>query len=645
MLEKHTEGDNGVAEADEFGNSFAVFDGERRLVDWDEGFAREWSFAFPQLKPGIRYAELLAAALAHPGAGRFLQENFGTDDVAAIMEARMSGLGGARSRQYRTPAGRILIVDEQPTGMGGLRRIARDMTEQIQAEDALTAARHRLQAADLESDGIRVELRRNPDGTYFMPPVPEGLRRLLDLPRETTSMDPMLVHTRMRASPEEDARFAEMIERSARTLEIFTLEYGVRDGKGRPRWLRQSMLPRRENDGAVIFSGVIRDVTREREAEDQVELMRSVVVRSSDSIVIFETKPPPARENKILYVNPKFEEVFGSVSRDIVGHPAQVLQVDAMSRASSRQLADALARGDGAPLEFEARGRGGRLLWVEARVETVQKFDDGTFRWVVISRDVSERKRAQMELLRAKEAAEAGNRAKSNFLANMSHELRTPLNAIIGFTELIQSGIERQGWTQSYTEYLADIQSSGRHLLALINTILDLSKIEAGSLALEVGPVDLRDVVKRSLEVVSGLAESGGVAIKADTPDECPPVEGDFLKLKQVLINILSNAVKFTPPGGRVGVGIGWDGGAATITVTDTGCGIAAGDLERVLLPFVQVDNKLSRRFPGSGLGLTIAREFCLLHGGDLRIESAEGQGTTVRIVLPRAQPPGGGVG
>ncbi len=119
------------------------------------------------------------------------------------------------------------------------------------------------------------------------------------------------------------------------------------------------------------------------------------------------------------------------------------------------------------PSKFETRGKNGRIFWVEARIATIQRFDNGNFRWVVISRDISERRQVQQELLRAKEEAEAGNRAKSNFLANMSHELRTPLNAIIGFTELIEQGVERTGWTPAYGEYLADVTESGRHLLDL----------------------------------------------------------------------------------------------------------------------------------------------------------------------------------
>jgi len=257
---------------------------------------------------------------------------------------------------------------------------------------------------------------------------------------------------------------------------------------------------------------------------------------------------------------------------------------------------------------------------------------------VVISRDVSERRRVQDELLRAKEEAEAGSRAKTNFLANMSHELRTPLNAIIGFSDLVANGVAQTGWIPAYTDYLGDVSASGHHLLELINTILDLSKIEAGSLALNIEPLDLRELVRASLGLISGLARDGKITLAREIPEDCPDIPGDFLKLKQVLLNILSNAVKFTPTGGTITVGVAFTDDLAIITVADTGCGIAEADLSRVMQPFVQADNSLSRRFGGSGLGLPIAQEFCVLHGGNLEIDSVEGQGTIVRVTLPRQQ-------
>jgi PAS domain S-box-containing protein len=365
-------------------------------------------------------------------------------------------------------------------------------------------------------------------------------------------------------------------------------------------------------------------------------MLRSVVVRSSDSIAIFESQPGPQRNSKIVYVNQKFTDLFGWSAGELVGKPIETLQPNRLNMGAARQMTAALLRNDGEPIEFESLGKDGRIFWVEMRISTIQRFENGGFRWTVISRDISERRNTQMELLRAKEEAEAGNRAKSNFLANMSHELRTPLNAIIGFTELIENGVERTGWTPAYSEYLADVSESGRHLLDLINTILDLSKIEAGSLSLNIAPVDVCDLVNSSLALVSSLARAGKITLTTDVPPGYPDIQGDFMKLKQVLLNILSNAIKFTPMGGRIETRVAVSDDKVVIAVSDTGVGIAAADLERVTLPFFQVENTLSRKFAGSGLGLSIARELVNLHGGKLEIDSIEGQGTTVRITLPR---------
>jgi signal transduction histidine kinase len=240
-----------------------------------------------------------------------------------------------------------------------------------------------------------------------------------------------------------------------------------------------------------------------------------------------------------------------------------------------------------------------------------------------------------LDLLVAVNAAEAANQVKSTFLHNMSHELRTPLNAIIGFTDLVTQGVARTGWLSSYAEYLADVSDSGKHLLDLVNTMLDLAKIESGHLELKFMPVNLCELMEASIALVSSLAHDGGVSISTKIPLECPDVPGDSLKLKQVLLNILSNAIKFTDSGGKIDVKISFSGTRAAITVTDSGCGIREEDIARVMQPFVQADNSLSRKFGGTGLGLSIARELCVLHGGTLELTSVVGQGTTIVIWLP----------
>jgi PAS domain S-box-containing protein len=618
----------------EFLQSFALIDADGKLVAWDRGLEIEWAAAGHLIRRGASYAEIVRALATSPDAEAFMKANFPSTDPERHLQARIAGLGNRRSHEYRTTEGRTILVEERPIVSGGTQRIARDVTEEKQLEDDLAEARKRLEAVDSSEYGVLTESRRTPDGHYIFEPISEPLCRLLDLPAELVGGDPMLIFSRFERSAEGHAKSAALMEHAARTLESFTEEYPIRDGKNRLRWIRHSMMPQREPDGTVVFSGVLRDVTREKETEDQVEMLRSVVVRSSDSIAIMESDPGQERDSKIVYVNEKFTELFGWTADELIGQRSDVLIVNRPVVAGATLFA-ALARDDGEPMEFETSSRSGHVFWVEARVAVIQRFDSGRYRWAVMSHDINERRHAQDELLRAKEAAEAGHRAKGEFLANMSHELRTPLNAIIGFTELIAQGVAQTGWTPAYTEYLGDVSESGHHLLELINTVLDLSKIEAGQLKLDLDAVDLDEVVRRSLAMVSGMARDGGIALSDDIPAERPDIKGDFRALKQVVLNVLSNAIKFTPPGGKVHLALSFTDTEAAITVTDTGCGIAEKDLERVTLPFVQVASSLSRNFGGSGLGLSIARELCSLHGGRLEIASVEGEGTTVRVLLP----------
>jgi signal transduction histidine kinase len=255
---------------------------------------------------------------------------------------------------------------------------------------------------------------------------------------------------------------------------------------------------------------------------------------------------------------------------------------------------------------------------------------------VGVTSDITHRKRAEAELLNAKEQAELANRAKSAFLANMSHELRTPLNAIIGFAEIIQMEMLGPIGTERYLEYAADIGTSGHHLLNLINDLLDLSKIEAGKLELHESWVDIPAAVDTCLRLVKERALNHGVELTTELIGSLPPIWADERAMKQILLNLLSNAVKFTPEGGRVTVRALMDEEQRLrLEVSDTGIGIAEKDMPKVLEAFGQVDSAMNRKHTGTGLGLPLTRRLIELHGGAFAIESAVGAGTTVSAHFP----------
>ncbi len=268
-----------------------------------------------------------------------------------------------------------------------------------------------------------------------------------------------------------------------------------------------------------------------------------------------------------------------------------------------------------------------------------------------LERQVAERTRAlqaeiqrhldtEAALIAMKETAELASRSKSEFLANVSHELRTPLNAIIGFSEVMASAVFGPLGNERYAGYARDIQNSGQHLLEVINDILDISKIEAGRMELYIEDVRLDEVVTSAARLVRGRIDEAGLRLVVEVAPGLPVLRGDRRRLKQVLVNLLSNAAKFTPSGGTVTVRLRAEAADLVLEVADTGIGMSEQELALALQPFRQVDGGLARRQEGTGLGLPLARSFVEMHGGSFTVRSRRGEGTTVRIALSAAKLP-----
>ncbi|MBS0236432.1 MAG: HAMP domain-containing histidine kinase [Proteobacteria bacterium] len=249
---------------------------------------------------------------------------------------------------------------------------------------------------------------------------------------------------------------------------------------------------------------------------------------------------------------------------------------------------------------------------------------------------VEKQQETSLEMASAKEEAESEAKNKAKFIANVSHELRTPLNAIIGFSEMIRSESMGPIGNQKYKEFIEDIHTSGEHLLALINDILDFSKAEENKLTVDNDAVDMTKLVDTCLRMVVPRAEQSKVTLEQQLPTEHILAMGDPKRLKQALLNLLSNSVKFTPEGGKVVVKLEMDnvGQRVIMEVSDNGVGMAPQDLARAMSPFGQVDNKLSRRYEGTGLGLPLTKKLIELMHGTFDVKSEVGLGTTIRISL-----------
>ena len=255
--------------------------------------------------------------------------------------------------------------------------------------------------------------------------------------------------------------------------------------------------------------------------------------------------------------------------------------------------------------------------------------------WYVLAKVNEELLAKSAALEKAKAEAERANRAKSGFLANMSHELRTPLNAIIGFSQIIKDGVMGPG-RAVYAEYARDIFNAGEHLLAIINNVLDISKIEAGKTELHDEMIDPANLIDESIAAVRLQAETKDITLESAVPIGLPLIRGDTLRLRQVLINLLSNAVKFTERG-RVTISAAFDVARGfEFVVADSGIGMSPEEITKSLEPFAQIENAISKKYAGTGLGLPLANGLVALHGGRLEIDSAKGSGTTITVRLPR---------
>jgi len=340
-------------------------------------------------------------------------------------------------------------------------------------------------------------------------------------------------------------------------------------------------------------------------------------------------------DGRIRFASPAARPLLGVEPESLIGlAPAALCHPDDL-KVMQAAFMDSAYFGKPATAEVRLKRAGGGHVWAEIRCRPVPRCDGADI--VAVTRDITERKAYERELIEARDLSEEANRAKSRFLANMSHELRTPLNAIIGFSEVMTHEMFGPLGGARYLEYSRLIHESGNHLLELINGVLDMSKIEAGKFDLSEEVFDLAAVAEAAVRFVKLPAERAGVALKTAVAPEAAFIFADKRAIKQILVNLLSNGVKFTPRGGEVCVKAGLDAKGVEIAVADTGVGIPEKDLIRLGQPFEQVEGEHTRKKEGTGLGLSLVKALAAMHGGEAVIESQLGVGTTVRVRLPYA--------
>ncbi len=380
---------------------------------------------------------------------------------------------------------------------------------------------------------------------------------------------------------------------------------------------------------AVLLSTI--DVTERKQALTQLQKLSAAVEQSPVGIVITDL------DSTIEYINRKFSEITGWSSQEAIGQNPRINQSGKTPEETYRSLWAALTNGRQWQGVLQNRRKSGEIYWSRHRTSPIRDASGRITNYLAIIEDVSERRRLDEELRRTKEQAEQASQAKTNFLANMSHELRTPLNAIMGFSELIRNQMLGEIGDKRYLEYATDIYESGRHLLSIINDILDLAKIESGNVEIKESEVSVGELVESCVRLVGEKAARSRLVIETNIPKDLPRVRADERKLAQAVINLLANAVKFTPAEGRIGIDACLnDSGDMELTISDTGIGMRAEDIPHVLTPFSQIDSSLARQFEGTGLGLPLAQSYCLVHDGALELASEVGVGTKATIRLPR---------
>jgi PAS domain S-box-containing protein len=518
--------------------------------------------------------------------------------------------------------------------------IQKELQERKATEAALRVSRERLQSI-LDNTNALIYI-KDQQGRYLL--VNNAMTKAFGLPEAEM----------LGKSPYELAGKEEADEHIQNDLIVFNgkvsatfEEFHMLDGE--KRFYISVKFPLKNDRGTIAaIGGISTDITEQKKNEEQLQLLSYAVEQSPASIVL--TDPT----GNIEYVNKSFTRTTGYEPEEIIGESISILQSGHTTPEEYQVLWETIKAGKEWRGEFKNRTKNGKTIWESTTISPILNSKQEATHYLEVKEDISTRKEAEMALRRmnqeledrvfqrteelraANTSLEKASRLKDEFLANMSHELRTPLTGVLGLSEALQKGVYGSV-NEKQTSILNTIEEGGRHLLNLINDILDLSKIEAGKMELQPSVIRVDEICQSSLRMIKQLSNTQHqkVVLTQNPPDMM--MYGDPRRLKQILVNLLGNAVKFTPENGELGLEVTGDETLDVIrfSVWDKGIGINEENLEKLFQPFVQLDSSLSRNYSGTGLGLSLVHRLAILHGGQVKAASKIGEGSRFTVSIP----------
>ncbi len=619
----------------------SVFDAQLRLVLWNRRFLTLFRLPPDMIQYGMAFEEIVRYNAERGEYGPGVVEDLVRQRVAQACRYEPHRMDRIR------PDGSIIEIIGNPLPGGGFvttysdvtvaRQVSGNLRESNDRLDQMVERRtHALQASEdrhrAYAEMLEATVRHMPQGVCVFDAdlnlvvANDGFFESTQLPKSFNSPGKAFADFMLFNAQRGEYGPGDPVELAAQRVEL-------------ARKMVPHSFDRERPDGTVIevrgnpipgrgFISTFTDITARHRAEEalrEAATMARAMLDAPGLIVLLLTL-----DGLILDLNESAVASLGRRKDDLIG--ANILRMMPSDVATRRAEFAQQAVAEGRAVHFEDERDG---HWFETTITPYPGDQEGVPRVMVIAHDVTHRHQAEQRLREAKALAETANRTKTDFLAAMSHELRTPLNAILGFSEIISR--EMFGPVgERYRAYGNDINGAGQHLLEMINDILDISRIEIGAFTLSEEDTDPHTLAQSCLRLVAARADQGSIRLVDAVPDDVPMLHLDVRRTKQVLLNLLGNAVKFTQAGGSVTLSGGAEpDGGFFFRVADTGIGMTEGDIAIALSPFGQVDSGLDRRFEGVGLGLPLAKSLAELHGGILEIVSVPDQGTAITVKFP----------